>query len=310
MSDEQPPAPAPAAAPFSLSALPVATTQPQLTVGPASEAFIKALVTHCLESLYKQRHLNDVVGGTAAWTLNLDDPEPRLRFNDLALEIQYLGQETSTGAWVQPWAHVQMRNDAALLRGSIVLRDSVDMTEFTAPRLNCRTEPLWQGHALAMAAIGLQGAPAYWREPTGQGAMYYTICEGALPQRRAEPEEERERLLEIINHGHAALTEFGLSDEFIPALSSFVEGRGGEMVSENRGTQIEYTVRYGGERVMGFRVETEEEEEEGEEEEGEEEEGEEEEGEEGEEEESEGDGLDSSGDENPNPCTSKKQRKS
>lgn len=180
-----------------------------------SSAFVDLFSRHALSSFAKQWQLADVVG-ERDWSIALD--EGLLRFgDDLAFRAQLLGSEADgPQTWLWAWA-----NEASQLPPGIVqLAHRIREQGRGVPELEEPELPLEvaNGHQLAMLAVGMAGAGAYYSGPHGGGAVLLVIDDPSYP---AAPPMTAVRFGSVFP---ALLQEFAFDHRV--ALSGFVEDFG------------------------------------------------------------------------------------
>ena len=142
-------------------------------------AFQQLLDAYAIAALDGQLHLADVVGGRpwrvdlAAGTLTFGD--------DLHFAAQLLGtQSDETGTFIWAWDHPSRPRHTDLAEAVRAAGERRGVAELTTRKLD--VTDVVHAHTLAMVAVGLTGADAYYRGPYDGGAAVLLIRDPTFPR--------------------------------------------------------------------------------------------------------------------------------
>jgi len=163
-------------------------------------AFQEAL-DHCAFQAYERQNRLATLVGDRDWLL--DSEAAVIKFGeDLVFPVQFLGTESElTNTWLWADANTQIAVPAKsleLCRKVRVAGQKVGIDEFGVdhfPLVDEVGKP--SAHTLAMVAIVLSGASAYYRGPHESGAVFVAIND---PRIDAQPDLDREGFVAAFNN--------------------------------------------------------------------------------------------------------------
>lgn len=131
---------------------------------------------HGALSFEKQLRLADLVGDSG-WRFDMDTGV--LSFDTFNSPVQLLGTVSEySQTWLWAWANVESNIPERLLRSSEELRAAgrrLNVAELIEAEFS--VDAFQKGHRIAMVAIGILGAAAYYRGPYEGGAVFMLIPE-------------------------------------------------------------------------------------------------------------------------------------
>ncbi len=128
----------------------------------------------------RQGRLAELIG-EHGWQFDMD--RGTIAFGPLRTPVQILGTVSDlSNTWLWSWANEQSDIPPTLLQAAETLRsigEEKGVAELNEPQFD--VQPFAQGHRLAMIAVGLLDAPAYYRGPYDGGAAFFLLPELNVP---------------------------------------------------------------------------------------------------------------------------------
>jgi len=139
---------------------------------------------HGALSFEKQLRLADLVG-ESNWRFDMD--AGLLSFDTFNSSVQLLGTVSEySQTWLWAWANAESNIPGRLLRSSEELRAAgrrLNVAELIEAEFS--VDAFQNGHRIAMVAVGILGATAYYRGPYEGGALFMLIPELPIGSRDA-----------------------------------------------------------------------------------------------------------------------------